>query len=172
MVLQISKILSKDSVLSPVLCFSKKRLLEIIANQAANIIGLPENLLLKRLNSREELGSTFVANGFAVPHTLIEDQYPETAVFVILTHPVHYSYLDNTYADCFLALFLHKDTATACEAQIQKICTTLADSTNCRLIRSVKDIQTQVYNAVVAFCANDETTAVHDKSADENADNA
>lgn len=152
MSLQINKILSKDSVLSPVLCFSKKRLLEIIAKKAAILTGVDECVLLKELNLREKMGSTFVGNGFALPHTIIPKDYPETAVFVILNHSVHYSHFDNSYADCFLALFLHEQTVQENEEQIQCICSTLSDVANCRYIRNIRDIQNQVYNAIITFC--------------------
>src|SRR5574344_239159 len=110
MALSLTNILSKDSVLSPVLCYSKKRVFEEIAKRASLKTKIPAMDLVFKLNKRESIGSTYVANGFAMPHTIIPDTCKETAVFAVIQKSVHYNQFDNSYADIFLALFLHEST--------------------------------------------------------------
>ena len=84
----LTELLEKDSVLSPVLCYSKKKTFEIIAMAASKKVGLDAVHLLKLLNERESLGSTYIANGFVFPHAVIPDEYTETAVLLLLDHHV------------------------------------------------------------------------------------
>ena len=55
-------------ILSPLSCFSKKRLFEDVADQAAFIIKTHAIDINMLLNDREKCGSTALDNGVAIPH--------------------------------------------------------------------------------------------------------
>ncbi len=150
---------------SPVLCFSQKNLFEIIAHLASPKVNLDENKIIELLKNREQIGSTYVANGFAFPHAIINDDLKETALFITLDKQIHFNYLDNYYADCFLVLFIHKETALENEKYLMNLCNELSDNAICKYIRSIKNIQTHVYNTVINIASNlEEETAKEDTS--------
>jgi mannitol/fructose-specific phosphotransferase system IIA component (Ntr-type) len=145
----LTELLEKDSVLSPVLCYSKKKTFEIIAMAASKKVGLDAVHLLKLLNERESLGSTYIANGFVFPHAVIPDEYTETAVLLLLDHPISYNDVENAYADIFLVFFLHMDTAISRSKELKIICKDFSDSIKIKQLRFIKNISTQVYNSVI-----------------------
>ena len=139
----LTELLEKDSVLSPVLCYSKKKTFEIIAMAASKKVGLDAVHLLKLLNERESLGS------FVFPHAVIPDEYTETAVLLLLDHPISYNDVENAYADIFLVFFLHMDTAISRSKELKIICKDFSDSIKIKQLRFIKNISTQVYNSVI-----------------------
>ncbi len=147
----LSEILSKDSVLSPVLCYSKKKTFEEIAKKAAVKTQLPMKDLIELLILRENIGSTYIANGFAMPHCVIPDEAKECAILVILEKPVHYNFVENNYADIVLALFLHKETIINNEEALQNIVAQLSKVAVTRHLRYIKNIATQVYGAITNY---------------------
>lgn len=153
MALSLANLLSKDMVLSPVLCYSKKRIFEEIAKRAAVRTGLSPMELVLKLTKREDIGSTYVANGFAIPHVIIPDSSKETAVFAVAQKPVHYNQLDNSYADIFLALFLHQSTIDKEIDSIEKLAGILSESSRTKHIRYINNISMQVFSTVNAYCS-------------------
>ena len=152
----LHNILSKDSVLSPVLCYSKKRAFEEIAKKASIKTSLSVKELLEGLLERENIGSTYVANGFAVPHAIIPDNIKECAVMIILAKPVHYNIIENSHADFIFALFLHQDTIDKYDEDIQELASLLSQSSYTKHLRYISNIATQVYSALISYADKDE----------------
>ncbi len=149
MAFSLTDVISMDRVLSPVLCSSKKRVFEEIAKTASlHIKQLSVKELLYNLNLREEAGSTYIGNGFAMPLVVVADDVAETAVFAINATPVHYDSFGNTFADVFLALFLHANTIQQNNGYLEKVAMLFADVARIRYFRSIENIQAHVFNAV------------------------
>lgn len=142
-------------MLSPVLCYSKKKTFEEIAKKTAAKTNYPVSEILRLLIDRENMGSTYIANGFAFPHCVIPDSAKECAILVILEKPVHYNFIDNSYADIILAFFLHKETIVKYEAEIQKIPEILSSLSATKNLRYIKNIASQVYSAVIKYTSVD-----------------
>ena len=135
----LHNILSKDSVLSPVLCYSKKRAFEEIAKKASIKTSLSVKELLEGLLERENIGSTYVANGFAVPHAIIPDNI-----------------IENSHADIIFALCLHQETIDKYDEDIQELASLLSQSSYTKHLRYISNIATQVYSALISYADKDE----------------
>ena len=157
----LSELIEKDSVLSPVLCYSKKKTFEVISTAASKKVGIPTINLLKLLNDREDLGSTYIGNGFVMPHAVIPDDAKETSILLILDKPICYNVEENTFADVFLAFFLHEKTAAEHAEELELICKDLGDSIKIKQLRFIKNISTQVHVSLLRHfdsALNDEKT--------------
>lgn len=84
---------------------SKRQALHLVAEAAAQALGLSEARLLEALLEREALGSTGLGSGVAVPHARLEGLKRVTAVFVRLDTPVAYGAVDDRPVDLLFALF-------------------------------------------------------------------
>ena len=84
---------------------SKRQALHVVADAAAQALGMPEEKVLEALLEREALGSTGLGAGVAVPHARLEGVERVTAVFVRLDTPVAYGSVDDRPVDLLFALF-------------------------------------------------------------------
>lgn len=84
---------------------SKRQALHVVADAAAQALGMSEARVLEALLEREALGSTGLGSGVAVPHARLEGVSRVTAVFVRLDTPVAYGSVDDRPVDLLFALF-------------------------------------------------------------------
>lgn len=84
---------------------SKRQALHVVADAAAEALGMPEEKVLEALLEREALGSTGLGAGVAVPHARLEGVDRVMAVFVRLDTPVAYGSVDDRPVDLLFALF-------------------------------------------------------------------
>ena len=106
------KILPKTLLLSPLFCFSKKRLFEEIAETASQELSIPQEKLIKSLDNREKLGSTILFDGIALPHAAINSEENKScAILSILNKPISFNSIDATpqHIDIAFAFFISKD---------------------------------------------------------------
>ncbi len=102
------KILPTTYILSPLTCFSKKRMFEEICAVAAEVSGLEKEDLLLALNRREASGSTVCSKGVGLPHAMIHGLEKSIAVMCILQDEVTYNNVDTDYhgVDMAMAFFI------------------------------------------------------------------
>lgn len=102
------KILPQTYLLSPLTCFSKKRLFEEICTLVSAITGIKEDVLLQSLNERESYGATVCAKGIGIPHAVVNDLEQSLAILTIINKEVPYNTVDTDYmgVDIALAFFI------------------------------------------------------------------
>lgn len=102
------KILPNTYIISPLTCFSKKRLFEEISSLTAAVTGIDEQSIFLALNEREALGSTVCAKGIGLPHAMLSELDRSLAVLAILQAEVPYNTVDteHTGVDLALAIFI------------------------------------------------------------------
>ena len=66
--MDLSDLIEASAVMPALKANSKKQLLQVLAEKAAGITGLPEREIFDTILQRERLGSTGVGNGIAIPH--------------------------------------------------------------------------------------------------------
>ena len=103
--MDIAQLLAKDGVILRSGASSKRQALHTVADAAARIMGLNEDMVLDALLEREALGSTGLGAGVAVPHARIDGLNRIAAIFVRLDHPVVYDAMDDRPVDLIFALF-------------------------------------------------------------------
>jgi nitrogen PTS system EIIA component len=84
---------------------TKHQVLSLVAETAARRFGLDAGALLDALEAREQLGSTGVGYGVAVPHARLPGLDRTRAVFVSLERPVDFDAVDGAPVDILFALF-------------------------------------------------------------------
>ena len=151
----LSPILRKNGVMSPVLCYSRKKIFEIIAFHGASLTGLSDTQIITGLNGREKIGTTYIQNGFGFPHMIIPDQAAEAALFLVLENPIAYGQMEDVKADIILALFLHQQTVDSLADEIEKTSLILSDITITKTIRSLRNIPNQIYLLIINACSKE-----------------
>ncbi len=89
---------------------NKEQLLLDLASRAAASLNLDPNAIFNALWAREELGSTGLGEGFALPHARIEGLDHFFGMFARLKRPVHFDSVDAKPVDL---VFLLLTPATA-----------------------------------------------------------
>jgi PTS system nitrogen regulatory IIA component len=102
--MELADILAKRSVLFCTGVKSKRQLFEDLAAVAAEVTGHQSEEILEAITSREELGSTGLGNGIAIPHGKIAGLKHVTAVFARLADPIEFDSVDDEPVDIIVML--------------------------------------------------------------------
>lgn len=82
----------------------KAQLLAELARRAAAAVSLEPATILRALQAREELGSTGLGKGFALPHARLEGLRTFYALCVRLQRPIDYQAIDAKPVDLVILL--------------------------------------------------------------------
>ena len=102
--MELTDILSEESVFVCRNLKTKRDVLHRLAEQAAKITGHDAAGIFEALNDREALGSTGLGNGIAIPHGRFSGLTGVTAVFARLMHPVDFDAMDDQPVDLVVML--------------------------------------------------------------------
>lgn len=104
--MEIRKLIEPDLVLDRVEARDKAQLLAEIAERAAKAAGLDSKAVLTALNAREQLGSTGVGHGVAVPHARIAGLPRLLGLFARLTRPIDFAAIDDQPVDLVFLMLI------------------------------------------------------------------
>ena len=90
----------------------KREALQALAERAGAVVDRPSSDILAILLEREQLGSTGVGDGTAIPHGKIKDLNKITGLLAQLETPVNFDALDDQPVD-LIFLLLAPENATA-----------------------------------------------------------
>lgn len=93
--MDLSDLIQPGAIIPSLKASSKKQLLQILAEKAAELTGLSEREVFETVTQRERLGSTGVGNGIAIPHGKLPNISKITGVFARLEQPVDFEALDD-----------------------------------------------------------------------------
>jgi PTS system nitrogen regulatory IIA component len=102
--MHLADILTEESVLVRTEKVSKSALLKAMSDIAAEVTGHDAATIHAALIEREELGSTGLGNGIAVPHGKLAGLGGVRAVFARLTTPIDFDALDDQPVDLVMLL--------------------------------------------------------------------
>jgi len=137
--MKISDFLVPSQVMIDVKASDKERLLEQLSMEAADVAGLPADEVAREIAKREELGSTGVGNGVALPHARLTSLKTPFALFARLRHGIDFDAIDGEPVDIVVLLLIPesgdsgKGNALACVARA------LRDTETLRKVRSAPD---------------------------------
>lgn len=103
--MELSDILSEESVLFVTGIKTKQQLIDIIADHAGKRMKQDREAVREALLARESLGSTGLGGGIAIPHGKLAGLTHVAAVFVRLDHPIDFEAVDDQPVDLVMALF-------------------------------------------------------------------
>jgi len=102
--MELAEILSEDSVIVCSGIKTKLDVLQRLSECAAKITGQDATTIFDAVNAREQLGSTGLGNGIAIPHGKFAGIGSVTAVFARLETPVEFEAVDDQPVDLVMLL--------------------------------------------------------------------
>jgi len=102
--MELADILSEESV---IVCSEIKTKLDVLhrlSERASKITGQDAATIFEAVNDREQLGSTGLGNGIAIPHGKFAGLGAVTAVFAKLEEPVEFESVDDQPVDLVMLL--------------------------------------------------------------------
>lgn len=102
--MELADILAEHAVLTCTGVSNKRQLFEIIAQKAEELTGFSQEHILATLMGREELGSTGLGNGIAIPHGKVQGLKSVTALFARLDQPIEFDAVDDQPVDLVVTL--------------------------------------------------------------------
>src|SRR5258706_6010942 len=104
--MKISDLLSPKDVLVDVRTSNKRQLLQEFAVRAADGLGLRVDQIAPYLLKREELGSTGIGRGVAIPHARLPDLRRPHGLLAKLKQPIEFDAIDGQAGDIVFVLLL------------------------------------------------------------------
>lgn len=102
--MELADILAERAVLCCTGVKTKRQLFEDLAARAAELTGHPQAEILEAITSREDLGSTGLGNGIAIPHGKIAGLKGVMALFARLDQPIEFDSVDDQPVDIVVML--------------------------------------------------------------------
>ncbi len=137
--MDLSDLIEVSAVMPALKANSKKQLLQLLAEKAAAVTGLPEREVFDTILQRERLGSTGVGNGIAIPHGKIPGIPRITGIFARLESPVDFEALDDQPVDLVFLLLAPEGAGADHLKALSRIARVLRDSDIVSKIRGTKD---------------------------------
>lgn len=109
--MKLAELLQPDRIAADIRVADKAELLSEIARRAAAATGLDSAAIRRLLTARENLGSTGIGAGVAVPHAQIPGLEVPYAMFVRLRRPVDFAAVDMMPVDLVFTLLTPVGTA-------------------------------------------------------------
>ncbi len=104
--MDIKDFLSASHVTINVVAHDKAGLLKELAARAAAALDLPAELLAEELAKRDELGSTGIGNGVAIPHARLRQVKRPFGFLVRLVKPIAFDAIDRQPIDLAFLIVL------------------------------------------------------------------
>lgn len=102
--MELAEILAERAVLCCTDVKTKRQLFEQLAGRAAELSGQPAADILESITNREELGSTGLGNGIAIPHGKLAGLKQVIALFARLDQPIEFDAVDDQPVDLVVML--------------------------------------------------------------------
>ena len=104
--MKISDFLNRDNVLVDMRVSGKNPLLQELARRAEAAIDVPADVIFAELQKREELGSTGVGGGVALPHARLHGITRPFGLVATLKQPIEFNAIDDQFVDVIFLLLL------------------------------------------------------------------
>jgi PTS system nitrogen regulatory IIA component len=104
--MEIAEFIAPDRVALNLRVRDKAQLLQELARRAEPSSGLSADTILAALRSREQLGSTGLGKGFALPHARIDGLTRFVGMLARLARPIDYDAIDGAPVDLVFLLLM------------------------------------------------------------------
>ncbi|MDB5586408.1 MAG: IIA-like nitrogen-regulatory protein [Devosia sp.] len=109
----ISEFLAPEHVLVDHPAPSKQSVIEALSSRAAAWSGVDANVIFIALNNREQLGSTGMGQGIAIPHATVAGLAKPMGLLARLAKPVDFDAIDEGKVDIVFVLLIPVDDRAA-----------------------------------------------------------
>jgi PTS system nitrogen regulatory IIA component len=137
--MKISDLLSLTDVMFDVRAPNKRLLLQELAAKAASSLGLGFDQVAPYLLKREELGSTGIGGGVAIPHARLPDLQRPFGLMAKLKVPIEFDAIDGQAVDIVFVLLLPANAENGQLGALALVARTLRSSEIRDRLRRAKD---------------------------------
>jgi nitrogen PTS system EIIA component len=145
--MKISNLLSPADVMIDVRAPNKRLLLQKLAARAASSLGLGVDQVAPYLLKREELGSTGIGGGVAIPHARLPDMQRPFGLLAKLKQPMEFDAIDAQAVDIVFLLLLPTTAENGQLGALALVARSLRPSEALVRLRSAKDAS-ELYSAM------------------------
>ena len=145
--MKISDLLSPNDVMIDVRASNKRQLLQELAAKAADSIGLRVDQVAPDLLKREELGSTGIGRGVAIPHARLPDVQRPYGLLVRLKAPIEFDAIDGQAVDIVFVLLLPAAAENGQIGALAQVARTLRPAENLARLRAARNTF-ELYSAI------------------------
>ena len=146
--IDIKEILSPHSVAIDVPCSDKASLLKALAARATANLELPAEAVALEIEKRDELGSTGIGGGIAVPHARFREIKQPHGFLVRLKQPVEFDAVDGRGVDLVFLLLLPASSQLDALNALAAVARKLRDPETSRRMRAASSAF-ELYRAAV-----------------------
>lgn len=133
--MDITTLISPESVIPNLKATSKKQALQELAREAATLTGLHERAVFDTLLERERLGTTGVGNGIAIPHGKLAQLGRLHGLFARLERPVDFEAIDEQPVDLIFLLLAPESAGADHLKALARVSRLLRDRGMCEKLR-------------------------------------
>lgn len=130
--------MSADGVIPDLKARSKREVLSALAERASALTGAPAEVIRDTLLDREQLGSTGVGKGVAIPHGKIDGLTHVVGVLARLDAPVDFDAVDDQPVDLVFLLLAPTNASAAHLKALAKVSRLLRDEEARQALRGAK----------------------------------
>jgi nitrogen PTS system EIIA component len=144
----ISDLLSPTDVMVDVRASNKRLLLQEFAAKAAASLGLRVDQVAPFLLKREELGSTGIGHGVAIPHARLPDLQKPYGLLAKLKQPIEFDAIDGQGVDIVFVLLLPAAAESGQLGPLALVARTLRPPETLVRLRAAKNTS-ELFSAIV-----------------------
>jgi nitrogen PTS system EIIA component len=145
--MKISDLLSQADVMFDVRATNKRLLMQELAARAAASLGLDVEKIAPYLLKREDLGSTGIGRGVAIPHARLPDLRRPFGILAKLKQPIDFDAIDGQPVDIVFVLLLPAAAETEALGALALVARALRSPENLVRLRNAKSAS-DLYTAI------------------------
>ena len=146
--MQISDLLTPETILPDLKATSKKQALQEMASYAASQLNIEDRAILDVLLERERLGSTGVGEGVAIPHGKLIRLNKLYLLFARLAKPIPFDSADGRPVDLMFLLLTPENAGGDHLTALAKVSRLLHNEKMCSLLRGSESAEA-IYSAIL-----------------------
>jgi PTS system nitrogen regulatory IIA component len=145
--MKIADLLAPADVMIDVRASNKRLLLQELAAKAAASLGLAGDLVASCLLKREDLGSTGIGRGVAIPHARLPDLQRPYGLLAKLKNPIEFDAIDGQPVDIVFVLLLPASDESGQIGALALVARTLRPPENLVRLRGARN-SSELYSAI------------------------
>jgi PTS system nitrogen regulatory IIA component len=134
--MKLDEFTAADGVVADLRAATKVQALRELARHASRLVGIGEAAIEKALQEREQLGSTGIGRGVALPHARIPGLKRLVGVFARLQQPIEFDAIDEQPVDLLFLLLAPENTPREQIAALARISHLFRDAAACEALRN------------------------------------
>lgn len=137
--MELGDLITPEAVFPSLKAKNKKQALQELAQRAGNLTGVEARDIVETLLQREQLGSTGIGRGIAIPHGRVPALRRIVSVFARLDEPIEFGALDHEPVDLIFLLLAPEHAGADHLKALARISRLLREPASIERLRASKD---------------------------------